>query len=81
MWLPDPAMDKVPPPAPCKIESIQQGKDVYQLVEAQNSPRFGSDSAKTGAVFDFIASEGRPERRKLQNTCDFAHRYRGDPCF
>ena len=74
-------MGKVPPPAPCKIESIQQGKGVYQLVEARNSPRFGPDDAKTGAVFDFVASERRPERQKLQNTLDFAHRDRGDPCF
>ena len=71
-------MGKVPPPAPCKIESIQQGKGVYQLVKARNSPRFGSVDAKTGAVFDFVASERRPERQKLQNTLDFAHRYPGD---
>ena len=51
------------------------------MVEARNSPRFGSDSAKTVAVFGFIASEGRPERRKLQNTRDFAHRYRGTLAF
>ena len=72
---------KVPPPAPCKIENIQQGKGFYQLVEARNSPRFGSDDAKTGAVFDYIASEGRSERQKLQNTRDFARRCRGYPCF
>lgn len=70
-------MGKVPPPAPCKIESIQQGKGFYQLDKARNSPRFGSVDAKTGAVFDFVASEGRPERQKLQNTRDFAHRYWG----
>ena len=68
---------KVPPPAPCKIESIQQGKGLYRLGEVRNSPRFGSNVAKTGAVFDVIASEGRSERRNLQNTRDFARRERG----
>ena len=72
---------KVPPPAPCKIESIQQGKGFYQLGEAWNSPRFGSDDAKTGAVSCFFVSEGHPERWNLQNTRDFARRERGDPCF
>ncbi|MFR2055884.1 MAG: hypothetical protein ACLS3Y_10970, partial [Collinsella sp.] len=63
---------KVPPPAPCKIESIQQGKGLYQLTEAWNGPRFGSDDAKTGAVFCFFASGRHPEQRNLQNTRDFA---------
>lgn len=55
---------KVPPPAPCKIESIQQGKGFHQLGEVRNSPRFGSDDAKTGAVFCFFASGRHPERSR-----------------
>ena len=69
----------MPLPAPCKIESIQQGKGLYQLTEAWNGPRFGSDDAKTGAVPCFFVSEGHPERWNLQNTRDFAHRNQGDP--
>ncbi len=36
---------------------------------------------KRGLFFCFFASAGHPERRKLQNTRDFAHRYRGYLCF
>ena len=72
---------KVPPPALCKIESIQQGKGFYQLAEARNGPRFVSKNAKTGAVSYFFVSEGYPERWNLQNTRDFARREREDPCF
>ena len=41
-----------------KLRVFSKVKALYQLAEARNSPRFGSDDAKTGAVFDYIASEG-----------------------